>query len=134
MVIRAGEPVRARDRGGLREDRVEDVRDLEERLVVDAADAGLEVFEAIEQAGGPAALITTVKEPSMESGKAIMEASDIPLLSVTGGEAVVKGTWWRAAWRGIRGRVTPPAGRSWGTWRPAAGPAASTPRPRAWPI
>ena len=50
-MIRAGEPVRARDRGGLREDRVEDVRDLEERLVVDAADAGLEVFEAIEQAG-----------------------------------------------------------------------------------
>ncbi len=46
--------------------------------------------EAIAQAGGPAALITTVKEPTLESGKAIMESRDIPLLSVTGGEAVVK--------------------------------------------
>jgi len=46
--------------------------------------------EAIVRAGGPAALITTVKEPTLESGKAMMEASDIPLLSVTGGEAVVK--------------------------------------------
>jgi acyl-CoA reductase-like NAD-dependent aldehyde dehydrogenase len=46
--------------------------------------------EAIEQAGGPSALITTVKEPTLESGKAIMESKDIPLLSITGGEAVVK--------------------------------------------
>jgi len=45
--------------------------------------------EAIAQAGGPASLITTVKEPTLESGKAIMESKDIPLLSVTGGEAVV---------------------------------------------
>jgi propionaldehyde dehydrogenase len=45
--------------------------------------------EAIVAAGGPPALICTVKEPSVESGKAIMEHKDIPLLSVTGGEAVV---------------------------------------------
>ena len=45
--------------------------------------------EAIAQAGGPASLITTVKEPTLESGKAIMESKDVPLLSVTGGEAVV---------------------------------------------
>ena len=46
--------------------------------------------EAIARAGGPATLITTVKEPTLESGKAMMESKDIPLLSVTGGEAVVK--------------------------------------------
>ncbi len=45
--------------------------------------------EAIVAAGGPAALITTVKEPSLESGKIIMEHKDIPILSITGGEAVV---------------------------------------------
>lgn len=45
--------------------------------------------EAIVSAGGPANLITTVKEPTLESGKIIMEHKDIPLLSVTGGEAVV---------------------------------------------
>lgn len=46
--------------------------------------------EAIQSAGGPGALITTVREPSLESGKIIMEHKDIPILSVTGGEAVVK--------------------------------------------
>jgi len=45
--------------------------------------------EAIAAAGGPCCLITTVKEPTLESGKTIMESRDIPLLSVTGGEAVV---------------------------------------------
>ncbi len=45
--------------------------------------------EAIEKAGGPATLITTVKTPTLESGKAIMESSDVPILSITGGEAVV---------------------------------------------
>ncbi len=45
--------------------------------------------EAIVAAGGPATLITTVKKPSLESGKIIMEHKDIPILSVTGGEAVV---------------------------------------------
>ncbi len=45
--------------------------------------------EAIVAAGGPCCLITTVKEPTLESGKTIMESRDIPLLSVTGGEAVV---------------------------------------------
>ncbi len=46
--------------------------------------------EAIAAAGGPATLITTVKEPTLESGKAIMEHRNVPLLSITGGEAVVK--------------------------------------------
>ncbi len=46
--------------------------------------------EAIVSAGGPGALICTVKEPTLESGKAIMEHKDIPLLAITGGEAVVK--------------------------------------------
>ncbi len=46
--------------------------------------------EAIKNAGGPPALITTVKEPTLESGKTIMEHKDIPILSITGGEAVVK--------------------------------------------
>lgn len=45
--------------------------------------------ETIVSAGGPCCLITTVKEPTLESGKTIMESKDIPLLSVTGGEAVV---------------------------------------------
>jgi acyl-CoA reductase-like NAD-dependent aldehyde dehydrogenase len=44
---------------------------------------------AIASAGGPGALITAVAEPSLESGKIIMEHKKIPLLSVTGGEAVV---------------------------------------------
>lgn len=46
--------------------------------------------EAIVSAGGPATLITTCREPSLETGQAIMTHPDIPLLSVTGGEAVVK--------------------------------------------
>ncbi|MHC1787145.1 MAG: aldehyde dehydrogenase family protein [Christensenellales bacterium] len=46
--------------------------------------------EAIVSAGGPAGLITAVREPSMESGQAIMMHPDVPLLSITGGEAVVK--------------------------------------------
>lgn len=46
--------------------------------------------EAIVSAGGPPALICTVKEPTLETGKRIMEHPDIPLLSITGGEAVVK--------------------------------------------
>lgn len=46
--------------------------------------------EAIVEAGGPAALITTVKEPTLESGKVIMESKDVAILSITGGEAVVK--------------------------------------------
>lgn len=46
--------------------------------------------EAIAAAGGPAALICTVREPTIETGKSIMEHPDIPLLSITGGEAVVK--------------------------------------------
>lgn len=47
------------------------------------------MVEAIVKAGGPPALITTVKEPTLESGQAIMTHPDIAILSVTGGEAVV---------------------------------------------
>jgi propionaldehyde dehydrogenase len=46
--------------------------------------------EAISTAGGPGTLICTVKEPTIETGMAIMEHPDVPLLSITGGEAVVK--------------------------------------------
>ncbi len=45
--------------------------------------------EAIMSAGGPATLVTTVKEPTLKSGQAIMTHKDIALLSITGGEAVV---------------------------------------------
>ncbi len=45
--------------------------------------------EAIRSAGGPRALITTVSEPTLQSGKIIMEHKKIPILSITGGEAVV---------------------------------------------
>jgi propionaldehyde dehydrogenase len=46
--------------------------------------------EAIVKAGGPEGLITTVREPTLETGTAIMTHKDIPLLSITGGEPVVK--------------------------------------------
>lgn len=46
--------------------------------------------EAIAAAGGPSSLLCTVLEPTLESGKAIMEHRDVPLLAITGGEAVVK--------------------------------------------
>jgi acyl-CoA reductase-like NAD-dependent aldehyde dehydrogenase len=46
--------------------------------------------EAIVSAGGPGALITGVKEPSMDSGQQIMHHPDIPILSITGGDAVVR--------------------------------------------
>ena len=46
--------------------------------------------EAIVAAGGPMGLITTVREPTLETGAAIMNHKDIPLLSITGGEPVVK--------------------------------------------
>lgn len=46
--------------------------------------------EAIAGAGGPAGLITTVREPTLETGTAIMTHKDIPLLSITGGEPVVR--------------------------------------------
>ena len=47
------------------------------------------MVEAIVKAGGPETLITTVKEPTLESGQAIMTHPDIAMLSITGGEAVV---------------------------------------------
>ncbi len=46
--------------------------------------------EAIQAAGGPATLICTVKEPTLETGKALMEHPHVPLLAITGGEAVVR--------------------------------------------
>jgi propionaldehyde dehydrogenase len=46
--------------------------------------------EAIAGAGGPCGLITTVREPTLETGTAIMTHKDIPLLSITGGEPVVR--------------------------------------------
>ena len=46
--------------------------------------------QAIVAAGGPLGLICTVKEPTMETGNIIMNHKDIPILSITGGEAVVK--------------------------------------------
>ena len=45
--------------------------------------------EAIVKAGGAPCLIASVKDPTLESGRELMEHPDIPLLSVTGGEAVV---------------------------------------------
>ncbi|MEA5003736.1 MAG: aldehyde dehydrogenase family protein, partial [Christensenella sp.] len=45
--------------------------------------------EAIAAAGGPGTLITTVKEPTLESGQVIMNHRDVKMLSITGGEAVV---------------------------------------------
>jgi len=45
--------------------------------------------EAIVAAGGPPALIATVKEPTVQTSKAIMEHKDVRILSITGGEAVV---------------------------------------------
>ncbi|MEG0256986.1 MAG: aldehyde dehydrogenase EutE [Christensenella sp.] len=45
--------------------------------------------DAIANAGGPGTLLTTVKEPTLESGKVIMNHKDIKILSITGGEAVV---------------------------------------------
>ena len=47
------------------------------------------MVEAIWEAGGPATLITTVREPTLDTGRAIMNHPDIAMLSVTGGEAVV---------------------------------------------
>lgn len=45
--------------------------------------------EAILSTGGPESLLCTVKEPTLETSKQIMEHKDIRLLAVTGGEAVV---------------------------------------------
>ncbi len=45
--------------------------------------------EAIVKVGGPCALITTVKQPTLESGMTIMTHKLVPILSITGGEAVV---------------------------------------------
>ncbi len=48
------------------------------------------MVEAIRNAGGPPALVTTCREPTLETGNGIMNHPDIALLSVTGGEAVVR--------------------------------------------
>jgi propionaldehyde dehydrogenase len=46
--------------------------------------------EGIVKAGGPEGLICTVRAPTLETGAALMNHRDIPLLSVTGGEPVVR--------------------------------------------
>ena len=46
--------------------------------------------EAVIQAGGPANLITTVAEPTIDSAKALMRHPGIALLTVTGGPGVVR--------------------------------------------
>ncbi len=46
--------------------------------------------KAIEAAGGPATLLTTVAEPSIETAQKLFVYPGIDLLVVTGGEAVVK--------------------------------------------
>ncbi|WP_066647853.1 aldehyde dehydrogenase family protein [Christensenella timonensis] len=48
------------------------------------------IHEAIVAAGGPASLVAALKEPSMEGSLAVMKHPDVKLLSITGGEAVVK--------------------------------------------
>ncbi len=45
--------------------------------------------EAIVAAGGPEGLLTTVKNPTLESGSIIMNHKDVRMLAITGGEAVV---------------------------------------------
>jgi propionaldehyde dehydrogenase len=45
---------------------------------------------AIVGAGGPEGLISTVREPALETGTALMSHRDVPLLSITGGEPVVR--------------------------------------------
>ena len=47
------------------------------------------MVEAIVSVGGPETLITTPKEPTLESGQVIMTHPDVAILSITGGEAVV---------------------------------------------
>jgi propionaldehyde dehydrogenase len=46
--------------------------------------------EAITASGGPGGLIATVREPTLETGTALMTHKNIPLLSITGGEPVVR--------------------------------------------
>lgn len=46
--------------------------------------------KAIKSVGGPENLLTSVINPTLETSKKIMEHKDIRILSVTGGEAVVK--------------------------------------------
>jgi propionaldehyde dehydrogenase len=48
------------------------------------------LHEAIVSAGGPSGLITTVREPTLETGTALMIHRNVPLLSITGGEPVVR--------------------------------------------
>lgn len=52
---------------------------------------GVGVFNAaIQKAGGPANLITCVKEPTIDSGKTLFNHPRVRLLLITGGPAVVK--------------------------------------------
>lgn len=47
------------------------------------------VNEAVVAAGGPNGLVCCIAEPTLETGLQIMKHKDIPILSITGGEAVV---------------------------------------------
>lgn len=85
------------------------------------------MVEAIVSAGGPAALITTVKEPTLETGQAIMTHPDIPLLSITGRRGRgARGHEDRQ--EGHRGRPRQPA-RHRGRY---GGPARRGPAHRGW--
>lgn len=48
------------------------------------------INDAIVSAGGPNALVSCLREPTLDGSLAIMRHKDVRLLSVTGGEAVVK--------------------------------------------
>ena len=48
------------------------------------------IHQAITRAGGPANLVTTVAEPTIESAQALMTHKDVRLLTVTGGSGVVR--------------------------------------------
>jgi acyl-CoA reductase-like NAD-dependent aldehyde dehydrogenase len=48
------------------------------------------LHRAIMRGGGPANLVTTVAEPSIESAQALMKHKDVRLLAVTGGSGVVR--------------------------------------------
>jgi acyl-CoA reductase-like NAD-dependent aldehyde dehydrogenase len=48
------------------------------------------LHRAIVNAGGPANLVTTVAEPTIESAQALMTHKDVRLLAVTGGSGVVR--------------------------------------------
>ena len=54
------------------------------------ADAIHHMNRVIQEVGGPSDLLTIISEPTLETAQEIFHHDDIPLLSVTGGEAVVE--------------------------------------------